>query len=82
MALNTAKNESADPAAPRADAPPELFNFEADFSILREESNSSGQECGQVLHAYMEQLSKAVPLAPEDEQELWKQLSGARKYCV
>ena len=77
MTLKTTKNEpSADSAVPGPEKPPELFDFEADFSILREESAGSGQECGKVLDRYNEQLARAVPLQVEEEQELWRTLDG------
>jgi len=43
-----------------------------DFSIVESElAEQKGQECGQVLHMYMEQLSQAVPLEADEEQKLW-----------
>ena len=76
MSLKTAQKKPEAEAAPRQETPPELFDFETDFSILREESKASGQECSQVLDKYMEQLSLAVPLEPEEEQKLWSMLDG------
>lgn len=76
MALKTAQKKPEAEAAPRQETPPELFDFDTDFSILREESKGAGQECSQVLRNCMEQLSQAVPLEPEEEQKLWLTLDG------
>ena len=65
------------PAMPAAEADPgQGTGPELDFSIVESEiAEQKDQECGQVLHLYMEQLAQAVPLEAEDEQKLWEQQS-------
>lgn len=46
-----------------------------DFTLIEQETAARGQECGEVLRKYMEQLSLAVPLEPSEEQRLWQNLS-------
>jgi len=46
-----------------------------DFTLIEQETAARGQECGEVLRKYMEQLSFAVPLEASEEQRLWQKLS-------
>ena len=46
-----------------------------DFTLIEQETAARGQECGEVLRKYMEQLSMAVPLEASEEQRLWQKLS-------
>ena len=73
--LKTEKENKMIPEAPESGKVAEDAVQETDFSILvQETSESAGQECGQVLRLYMEQLSRAVPLAVEEENTLWHNL--------
>ena len=79
MNSKSAKRENPEKPAVPETSPSEEFSAgqEMDLTVAESEIDPGGtQECGKILHSYMEQLSKAVPLDPADEQELWNLLAG------